>query len=110
MDNSWWPYEDVQDPPECVWIPTQASPSCDWDPECDQHNWVTERQKACQRCKATGIDPEHSHSGMYGDGDMEPPVIEPCIDCQFTVDLVKRPHGESKSMTLREFRLLHYPW
>ena len=98
-NESWWPYEDMEDVRPCGWHPVDMTPACDWDPSCEDHGWATERQKRCQRCRGTGIDPEHSHSGVYEDNYMEPPVIEPCMDCQFTVDLIKR-----------SFRgLLHYP-
>lgn len=90
-NDSWWPYEDMQDPPECSWNPVEMRPGCDWDPACGDHNWLTPRQRTCQRCRGTGIDPEHSHSGMYDDGYMEPPVLEPCVDCSFPVSLIKDP-------------------
>lgn len=100
LNQDWWPYEDMAEPPPCVWLAGDAIPACDWDKSCEDHGWASERQKKCQRCRGTGIDPEHSDSGgMEGGVYMEPPVLEPCMDCQFTVDLIKR-----------SFRgLLHYP-
>lgn len=43
------------------------------------------RQGRCQRCKGSGIDPEHSYpaEGPSYHSMGEPPHLEPCIDCQF---------------------------
>lgn len=83
-NDSWWPYEDMEEaPPPCIWIPAEAAPACDWNPSCEDHGWADARQRNCQRCRGTGIDPEHSHSGVYDDNYMEPPVVEPCTGCQY---------------------------
>lgn len=39
--------------------------------------------EVCKRCKGSAIDPELSHSGIYGGWYWEPPALEPCIDCQW---------------------------
>ena len=47
--------------------------------------WICPCEPQCARCKGSGIDPEYSlpaeGPSEYSMG--EPPVLEPCVDCQF---------------------------
>lgn len=39
----------------------------------------------CERCKGSGIDPEHTAAETYGTGDVRG-LEEPCAACQLTLE------------------------
>jgi hypothetical protein len=41
-------------------------------------------ETVCARCKGSAIDPEDSTPADFSMSPPEPPVLEPCRDCQFT--------------------------
>lgn len=43
----------------------------------------------CPRCKGSSVDPEDSEEGIINFGSADPPVLVPCILCQYEPEIIR---------------------